>query len=351
MDVDEHPAKIVKVLYFSLRNLRKNISQIDMTQKKLQITATQMKRTSYLSELELNYIYALHARGFNVGAGSNFFILMTEYMDLFYDKSDVVVDLRPYLKLLNADQDVDQMKERLMDRVQQHEEMENEVDGHAKLSAPISLRVLRWRFVLYKVNRILGVNSLNSDDDKLDLVNKLFGCFLQAMEYHPQASSNVGVGMNHTQHVSPNEAMTELDRKNAEDILIIAVETLYEVKLYDFTVLNPVNFMMICMLEHSLQYYPESVRVCSWLLKVYSKLGLASLVTDLVEKFPYINDLNFERLGASRFSVYADYGMNDSLEELIQEYKDFYRDKINDNKNTIVTAFLHRDFENIQPTM
>ena len=60
-----------------------------------------MKRTSYLSELELNYIYALHARGFNVGAGSNFFILMTEYMDLFYDKADIVEDLRPYFKLLN----------------------------------------------------------------------------------------------------------------------------------------------------------------------------------------------------------------------------------------------------------
>ena len=229
--------------------------------------------------------------------------------------------------------------------------MENEVESHAKLSAPISLRILRWRFVSYKVNRILGVDTLKSDDDKLALVNQLFGCFLQVMEYHPQASSNAGVGLNHTQHVSPAEAITELDRKNAEDILIIAVETLYEVKLYDFTVLNPINFMMICMLEHSLQYYPESVRICSWLLKIYSKLGLASLVTDLVEKFPYINDLNFERLGAARFSVYADFGMNEALEELIQEYKDFYRDKINENKNAIVTGFLERDFENIWSLM
>ena len=157
--------------------------------------------------------------------------------------------------------------------------------------------------------------------------------------------------MNHTQHQSPNEAMTELDRKNAEDILIIAVSTLYEIKMYDYTVLNPVNFMMICMLEHSLQYYPESVRICSWLLKVYSKLGLASLITDLVEKFPFVNDLNQERLGAARFSVYADYGMNEALDELISQYKDFYRDKINENKNTIVHSFLTRDFEKIQPTM
>ena len=147
----------------------------------------------------------------------------------------------------------------------------------------------------------------------------MFACFLQIMEYHPQASSNVGVGLNHTQHQSPHEALTDLDRKNAEDVLIIAVSTLYEVKMYDFTVLNPINFMMICMLEHALQYYPESVRICSWLLKIYSKLGLASLVTDLVDKFPFVNDLNQERLGAARFSVYSDYGMNDALDELISQ--------------------------------
>ena len=46
--------------------------------------------------------------------------------------------------------------------------------------------------------------------------------------------------------------MTELDENNAEDILIIAIETLYEVKLYDFNVLNPVNFQMIIMCEHGL---------------------------------------------------------------------------------------------------
>ena len=109
--------------------------------------------------------------------------------------------------------------------------------------------------------------------------------------------------------------------------------------------------MMICMLEHALQYYPESVRICSWLLKIYSKLGLASLVTDLVDKFPFVNDLNSERLGAARFSVYSDYGMNDALDELISQQKDFYRDKINENKNLIVQSFLQRDFEKIQPTM
>ena len=36
-----------------------------------------------------------------MGMGSNFFILIQEYIDIFFDKSDVVKDLSPYLKLLN----------------------------------------------------------------------------------------------------------------------------------------------------------------------------------------------------------------------------------------------------------
>ena len=46
---------------------------------------------------------------------------MYDYIDFFYDKSDVIEDLTPYLKLLNADSDVEQMNERLVDRVNQHE--------------------------------------------------------------------------------------------------------------------------------------------------------------------------------------------------------------------------------------
>ena len=44
-----------------------------------------------------------------------------------------------------------------------------------------------------------------------------------------------------TMQVVPENMLTELDQKNAEDILIIALETIYEIKLYDWTMLNPVN--------------------------------------------------------------------------------------------------------------
>jgi hypothetical protein len=35
------------------------------------------------------------------------------------------------------------------------------------------------------------------------------------------------------------------------------------------------------------------------------------------------------------------------MSELIGHFKDFYKDKVNENKNKIVTSFLHKDFENI----
>ena len=49
--------------------------------------------------------------------------------------------------------------------------------------------------------------------------------------------------------------MTATDLKNAEDLLIMAVELCYETRLFDWTVLNPVNFTMISMLEHARAYY------------------------------------------------------------------------------------------------
>ena len=38
---------------------------------------------------------------------------------------------------------------------------------------------------------------------------------------------------------------------NAEEVLLISVETMEEIKVYDSTVLNPYNLSVISMLEHA----------------------------------------------------------------------------------------------------
>lgn len=109
----------------------------------------------------------------------------------------------------------------------------------------VSLKVLRWKFVQHKICRCLGLYTHVDDTEKLDLVNRIYSCFLQAMEFHPQASSSVGIGANHSQHqynISIEETLSDLDKKNAEDIVIIAIECLYEIKMYDYAVFNPINF-------------------------------------------------------------------------------------------------------------
>lgn len=56
--------------------------------------------------------------------------------------------------------------------------------------------------------------------------------------------------------MEPTEFLTELDLRNAEDMVIIAIELLYEIKIYDFSVVNPVNYVIIAMCDFALCYFP-----------------------------------------------------------------------------------------------
>ena len=71
--------------------------------------AASMKRASYLAELEMYYCYSLHAKTFTVSHGTPFYILMSDYIEQFHDKHDVLADLAPCLRLLTAKEDVDEM--------------------------------------------------------------------------------------------------------------------------------------------------------------------------------------------------------------------------------------------------
>ena len=71
-----------------------------------------MRHTSYLSELELYYTYALHCKTFVIARETSFFNLMNEYIDKFHDKEDVIENLKPYLKLLISPEDVAYIKEK-----------------------------------------------------------------------------------------------------------------------------------------------------------------------------------------------------------------------------------------------
>jgi hypothetical protein len=72
--------------------------------------------------------------------------------------------------------------------------------------------------------------------------------------------------------------------RNLEDLLVIAVEILNETKWYEPSVLNPINFIQLSFLEFGLSKNPQNKTFIAWQIKIYAKLGLCSLVTDLSQR-------------------------------------------------------------------
>jgi hypothetical protein len=66
--------------------------------------------------------------------------------------------------------------------------------------------------------------------------------------------------------------------------MVIAIEILNEVKMFDPSVLNPINYLMVLLLDYALQKSPGNKTFLAWQVKVFSKLGMTSLVQDLGTK-------------------------------------------------------------------
>lgn len=188
------------------------------------------------------------------------------------------------------------------------------------MTQTVPLNVLRLKFIHHKLSRLLGIFAeLGTVADIENKAVEIFTSFMQAMECHPAVLSTIGVALNHTSHNASQNSnrttLSELDLANAEDTLLIAASLIVEIKVYEPTVLNPYNFSAICMLEHGLPYFPESLRIKQMLIKLYAKLGLVRTVTHYCksvtprpDKTIFTATKDFERLGAQRFSTVSGYG-------------------------------------------
>ena len=104
-------------MFLSVKNLRKNLV-IDSSSRKQVEIAQRMKRTSYLAELECKLCIALNCRNpYPTYENSSFFNLLQEFMENFFDKSDVVADILPYLKLMQPD-DALALREKIRSKIE-----------------------------------------------------------------------------------------------------------------------------------------------------------------------------------------------------------------------------------------
>ena len=177
------PHEALRMVYHSLRNLRK-VPNFDVTNRTLNRNCDLMKRTSYLAEIELHYIYALQSPNAHIGKGSPYFSVIADYIDNFHYKFDVIHDLRPFLALLDIHEDGQELHDRFKVRIEatgssllKTEELASS-DG-AKANKPVmSLTLLRWKFMHYKTNKVIGMYSHFEDAERLERANEIFAVFL-----------------------------------------------------------------------------------------------------------------------------------------------------------------------------
>jgi hypothetical protein len=58
--------------------------------------------------------------------------------------------------------------------------------------------------------------------------------------------------------------LTDLDTRNLDDLLVIAVELLHDLKSFDSTVFNPILFMQLSLLEFGLTKSPHNKTFNAW---------------------------------------------------------------------------------------
>ena len=147
--IEAEPEEVLINLAASIANLRKNIA-IDGTSKRVMAIANEMKRASYKAEFEYKYVLALNYPEFPVNEGSNYFNLMIDYIQKHYEHFDIVEDLRPYFALL-GNQEIFALKNFEREKLQQLEKAFDPEKG-----TPPDIKLIRWRIVHFKINKLLG---------------------------------------------------------------------------------------------------------------------------------------------------------------------------------------------------
>jgi hypothetical protein len=189
------------------------------------------------------------------------------------------------------------------------------------------MKLIRWRIVHFKIYRLLGTYSNLEKEDKLKLVNTIIQTYLWAH--------------GNTEHLS------DIDKINLDDLIIISVELLFEINQYEWSVLNPMNFMAISILEYGLKKSPTNGSIRIWLMKFYGKLGLTSKFTSIGQNVKNLAEENFEKFGGLKYTYYQAFGVERELDATNTRYENYYTEALTKNKNALTNGFKNRDFEQL----
>ena len=253
---------------------------------------------------------------------------MLEYIQKFNDRFDVMTDVRPYLVMLN-EADAASIRASVKATLdEQEKKFSDQVVEEGEEEQPPQMSLLRQRIVHFKLEKLTGQYERVDNFEKFNLVNRITQTYLW------------GHGVN-------KELLTVNDKRNLDDIIIIAVEVLYTLKIYDWSVLNPINFQMIVLLEMALGNSQSNNNIRLWLMKILQKLGLSGRFTAVSTGIKGIVNENFEKFGGLKYSHYQSFGVERELEQTCIRYEKHYTESLAKNKSELVMGFVSRDFDNL----
>lgn len=201
---------------------------------------------------------------------------MIEYIQDFIDRFDVIEDIRPYIDVYSSTE-----AHSLRGFIRQNLD-ENEKTYDPNGETPPSLMLIRWRVAYFKLNKILGTFKNLEKMEKMKLINTIMQTYLWG-----QAQDSL---------------LTDVDKLILDDIIIIAAELLYEIKQFEWSMLNPINFILISMVEYAIKKSPQNNNLRLILLKAYDKLGLTSKFTGVASNIQGLEAEEFLKFGALKFS-------------------------------------------------
>ena len=103
LQVDADDEELVFNLTLSIKNMRKKIA-VDLTDKKIVKKANEIKRQSFLNDIEYKYVFALNYEVYPVDEQSQYFKVIQQYVTEFYDVFDVIGDCYTYFKLFGKEE-------------------------------------------------------------------------------------------------------------------------------------------------------------------------------------------------------------------------------------------------------
>ena len=102
--------------------------------------------------------------------------------------------------------------------------------------------------------------------------------------------------------------------------------------MYEWTVLNPINFILVVILELGLKNSPKNNSIRYWLVTILSKLGVSGRMNAVASEISGLSSDDFINIGAKKYSHFMSFGVERELDTVCTRYDKYFFDTLTEKK-------------------